>query len=116
MEACLDDLVEVVAVVIRLVCEDMHTNRHGVVDGGADGQGIFSDAQPVQDGLFSPHVTEIAFVPLVQDVDLEVVREEAQEWPPRRHHLCCPGIGTKSAGRASARNHPHCLSAIAAPP
>ncbi|MFD9358687.1 hypothetical protein [Streptomyces sp. NPDC060031] len=52
-------MVEVVAVVGRLMCEDMDIDRHGVVDGGADGQGVFDDAGPVQDGLFGPHVAQI---------------------------------------------------------
>lgn len=76
MEARLDDVVEVVAVIVWLICEDMDTDRHGVVDGGVDGQGIFNDAQPVHDGLFGPHAAEISFGSLIRGVDLEVVREE----------------------------------------
>ncbi|MFD7026427.1 hypothetical protein ACFWAR_00075 [Streptomyces sp. NPDC059917] len=76
VEACLDDVVEVAAVIVGLVCEEMDSNCHGGVDVCADSQTAFSDSEPVQYCLRSPHIAEVGVGVLVQDVDLEVVREK----------------------------------------
>ncbi|MFB6481762.1 hypothetical protein ACFCXF_12175 [Streptomyces virginiae] len=72
-------MVEVVAVIVRPAREEVDGDVDGYVDSRADGQGVFGDAEPVQDGLVGSHVTDARLGCLgdvVQNVDLEVVREE----------------------------------------
>ena len=88
VEACLDDVVEVVAVIVRLARGEVGGDVDGYVDSRADGQGMFVDAEPVQDGLFGPHVADAGLGCLgvvVHDVDLESSPRRAQGLSPRRH-------------------------------